>query len=80
MRGKAEKSTQILILENNMRGKAEKCTQILILESNMKGKAEKGTQILLLFPMLKYCILIGCSLPPKSDIMQDDVNCPISLS
>ena len=30
--------------------------------------------------MLKYCILIGCSLPPKSDIMQDDVNCPISLS
>ena len=35
---------------------------------------------LLLFPMLKYCILIGCSLPPKSDIMQDDVNCPISLS
>ena len=34
----------------------------------------------LLFPMLKYCILIGCSLPPKSDIIQDDVNCPISLS
>ena len=35
---------------------------------------------ILLFPMLKYCILIGCSLSPKSDIMQDDVNCPISLS
>ena len=34
----------------------------------------------LLFPILKYCIWIGCSLPPKSDIIQDDVNCPISLS
>ena len=28
----------------------------------------------------KYCILIGCSLHTKSDIMQDDVNCPITLS
>ena len=34
----------------------------------------------LLFPMLNYCILIGCSLHTKSDIMQDDVNCPITLS
>ena len=34
----------------------------------------------LLFPMSNYCILIGCSLHTKSDIMQDDVNCPITLS
>ena len=39
-----------------------------------------SNKCILLFPMLKHCILIGCSLPPKSDIMQDDVNYPISLS
>ena len=30
--------------------------------------------------MLKYYVLIGCSLHPKSDIMQDDVTWPITLS
>ena len=38
------------------------------------------TYLSLLFPLLKYCILIGCSLHTKSDIMQDDVNWPITLS
>ena len=39
-----------------------------------------SNKCILLFLMLKYCILIGCSLHTKSDIMQDDVNCPITLA
>ena len=47
---------------------------------NMILVSALSNKCILLFPMLKYCILIGCSLTSKSDIMQDDVNCPISLS
>ena len=51
--------------------------KILILAAE-EGEMKKD--ISLLFPMLNYCILVGCSLHTKSDIMQDDVNCPITLS
>ena len=52
----------------------------LALQSRLNSTILRIRDAFLLFPILKYCILIGCSLPPESDIMQDDVNCPISLS